>query len=121
MNKSRNQLILLKLKYPTLLIIFLTTLLAFLMSVGPSQSNLLLTLVPLILVWIVSYFLIMTVVTLFKKHSSILSRSIAVSFATVIMLAVMFSALGRLVLFDVVLLVVLSILGIFYLQRTWPK
>jgi len=96
-------------------------LLAFFLFTSPSENSFVLSFVPLILVWIVVFSFIMNLRPalgrLPKKHL----KTIAVTIASVVMLLIMFSALGQLALFDVALLLTLAFVGVFYFRRSWPN
>ena len=97
-------------------------LVGFLLLNEPSQSNFSFSLIPLLLLWFFIYGFFSTV---FCYLEAILAprikKIVSTSMASVVVVSVMFSALGQLQVFDVILLILLVLLGIFYFSRTWPK
>lgn len=104
-----------------LLLALVATLILFMMKTSPEQASLSITLVPLVLVWGIVFVAMSHMEYVFRKvrYSYIVTLSAVI--ATVCTLLLMFSALGTVGLFDVVLLVSLAILGVFYFRRSWPK
>ncbi len=92
-----------------------------LLGTKPSNQNLLLTLVPLILAWFAVYSGVLTVALLLRINKVQHIRLTASVCATVSTLLLMFSALGQVSVFDVLLLFALATLSIFYLRRSWPN
>lgn len=104
-----------------LLLLLVGMLLLFMMKTSPDQASLSLTLVPLVLVWGIVFVASTHLEYVFRKvRYSYIATLSAVS-ATVCTLLLMFSALGSVGLFDVVLLISLAVLGVFYFRRSWPK
>jgi hypothetical protein len=95
---------------------------SFLLLTEPSEENFSFSLLPLILLWFVVFFLINLVLKILI-HKTVLrtQKIVSTTIASTIVMAVMFSALGQLRVFDVLLLVILMSLSVFYISRTWPK
>lgn len=114
----------LKKAYSYLIMSFVSGLLlvGFLLLMSPSESNFGLSLVPLLFLWFFVYSSLNVVLEYFirfiNKHKK---KTISASVASVVMMAIMFSALGQLDVFDVFLLATLVSLGVFYFGRTWSK
>lgn len=98
----------------------LTGLLVFLMSTRPTNNNFLLVLVPIGLLWLTVFSMVMFVSTVRKDIHRLRLRILAATLATCLTLLTMFSALGQLSVFDVLLLASLGVLSIFYFHRSWP-
>lgn len=96
-------------------------LLVFLMSFNPSEIGFFGTLVPLVLLWIFIFSTLRISFFVLGRRSTSVFRFLSVIIPSVIVLSLMFSALGEVSVLDVLLLFVLASLGNFYLVRTWPK
>jgi len=97
-------------------------LISFLLLSEPSQSNFSFNLIPLSLLWVFIYELLNTMFCYIAKSLSYSRKKVgSTSLASLAVVSVMFSALGQLQVFDVLLLVALVLLGVFYFSRTWPK
>ena len=100
----------------------LALLIVFLVSTSPSEDNLVISFIPLILLWVFVYFASGFVAhDLLRRGRSAAIGLMRVSTASSAMLIVMFSALGQLSIVDVVALIALSVLGTFYFNRTWQQ
>ncbi len=104
-----------------LLLLLVGLLLLFMMKTNPEQASLTITLIPLILVWGITFIATTHLEYVFRKVRYGYITMLSAVFATVITLLLMFSALGTVGLFDVALLVCLALLGVFYFRRSWPK
>lgn len=109
------------LTFPLIFVVSFVVLLAFFLFTIPSENSFILSFMPLILVWVVVFSFVMILKPIFgrlpKKHV----KTIAVTIASVVMLLIMFSALGQLAVFDVALLLTLAVVGVFYFRRSWPN
>ncbi len=107
--------------FPFIFVVSFVLLLSFFLFTAPSENSFVLSFMPLILVWVVVFSFIMILRPIFgrlpKKHV----KTIAVTIASVVMLLIMFSALGQLAFFDIALLLTLAIVGVFYFRRSWPN
>ncbi|MBP6962045.1 hypothetical protein KBB49_00715 [Candidatus Saccharibacteria bacterium] len=107
--------------FPFIFVVSFVLLLSFFLFTAPSENSFVLSFMPLILVWVVVFSFIMILSPIFgrlpKKHV----KTIAVTIASVVMLLIMFSALGQLAFFDIALLLTLAIVGVFYFRRSWPN
>jgi len=109
-----------KMKHAPTLLSFVS-LFGFLLFVPPNEENFLLSLVPLVLLWLVLYFCVGTMLEYLHKKGGALRRILRIATASVGVLIVMFSALGQLSMLDIVALVSLVSLGSFYFDRTWRR
>ena len=109
------------LTFPLVFVVTFVLLLSFFLFTSPSENSFILSFMPLILVWVVSFSFIMTLRPLFGRLPKNHVKTIAVTIASVVMLLVMFSALGQLEFFDIALLLTLAIVGVFYFRRSWPN
>ncbi len=97
-------------------------LLAFLLFVPPSDEHFAVSFVPLILGWLVLFFTLIAILNTVSQNGSRHMRVVISAVgASIVVLMVMFSALGELALFDTLLLISLAVVGVFYFSRTWPK
>ncbi len=106
---------------PTVFVVSFVLLLSFFLFTSPSENSFILSFMPLILVWVVSFSFIMLLKPLFVRLPKNHVKTIAVTIASVVMLLVMFSALGQLAFFDIALLLTLAVVGVFYFRRSWPN
>jgi hypothetical protein len=109
------------LTFPLVFVVSFVLLLSFFLFTSPSENSFILSFMPLILIWIVSFSFIMLLKPIFGNLPKNHLKTIAVTIASVVMLLVMFSALGQLAFFDVALLLTLAIVGVFYFRRSWPN
>jgi len=96
-------------------------LLVFVTTYSPSELSFAYTLVPLALIWVILFSLLRYVSGVGSERVRILSKPLAVILPSTVVLGLMFLALGNVTIFDFSLLVMLTLLGNFYLIRTWPK
>jgi hypothetical protein len=96
-------------------------LLVYVMNTNPANSNLAMTLVPLGFVWVIIFLFCLHFEYVFRKVGKRTISTVAAVSATVVTMLLMFSALGSVSLFDVLLLVLLALLGVFYFRRSWSK
>ena len=99
-------------------IISVLSLSVFIFSFSPKKDAPLLTLVPLLLSWFSLYYGMMLVFTIVLSKLKRVGQLISISFASLLTLLVMFSALGQLAFFDFVLFLALTVLAVFYIKRT---
>lgn len=109
------------LTYPAVFVVSFVLLLSFFLFTSPSENSFILTFMPLILVWAVMFSFIMLLRPIFGRLPKNHVKTIAVTVASVVMLLVMFSALGQLAFFDIALLLTLAVVGVFYFRRSWPN
>ena len=109
------------LTYPLVFTLFFVLLMSFFLFTSPSENSFILSFMPLILIWAVVFSFIMILKPLFGRLPKTYVKAIAVTLASVVMLLVMFSALGQLVFFDIALLLTLAVVGVFYFRRSWPN
>lgn len=122
MNKSINIRRITKLvAMPLVFLISVTSLITFLLLVSPSSSSFIVSFVPLLLIWIGVYSGILSLKFTVKSVSEATVRTLAATVASVVMLLLMFSALGQVSVFDISLLLALAVLGVFYFRRSWPN
>ncbi len=95
-------------------------LLGFFMLTSPSEGNIALTLVPLVLSW-VCVFVWLGVLLDVLRVSGARASFVRVVAASCVVLLLMFSALEQLSTTDIVGLTVLVGLATFYIGRTWPQ
>jgi len=110
-----------KVTFPLVFVLSFVLLLSFFLFTSPSENSFILSFMPLILVWIAVFSLIMVLRPLFSRLPKNHVKTIAVTIASVVMLLVMFSALGQLAFFDIALLLTLAVIGVFYFRRSWPN
>lgn len=104
-----------------LLVVTILGLLVYIMNTNPSQSNLAMTLVPLGFVWLIVFLFCLHFDYIFRRVKKQTISTVAAVTATVVTMLLMFSALGSVSMFDVLLLVLLAVLGVFYFRRSWSK
>ena len=107
--------------FPTVFVVSFVLLLSFFLFTSPSENSFILSFMPLILVWIVAFSFIMLLKPLFGRLPKSYIKTIAVTIASVVTMLVMFSALGQLAFFDIALLLILAVVGVFYFRRSWPN
>ena len=97
-------------------------LMAFLFLTSPSEEKFGFSLIVLVLLWSSAYCLCSSIIRYSPfKVREVMIKNIGISISTTVVLAVMFSALGQLSLFDITMLFFLAVIGAFYFARTWPK
>jgi hypothetical protein len=103
------------------------TVVSFLLLIGfmtrftPDEAGFIMTIVPLFLVWVFLFSFLRSVFHITRLQSSVLAKISSLIIPSVLVLTLMFSALGDVSVLDAILLFVLASLGNFYLARTWPK
>ncbi len=97
------------------------SLLLFVLVTSPPQEHFIVTTIPLVLVWLAVYALMMLVHFVVPTVSLGFIRTFAICVASGSVLLLMFSALGQLGVFDVLLLVALTTLSIFYIRKSWKN
>lgn len=106
-------------------IIMFLSLLGLLLSLlytNPSENSFIYSLLPLLLLWLFIYTFLKTALRVFLKNvGKVFTNILSIAVSSTIVLAIMFSALGNLTFFDVVLLLSLVGLAAFYFSRTWPE
>jgi membrane protease YdiL (CAAX protease family) len=88
---------------------------------NPREVGFIDTLVPLGLIWIFLVSLMRLAAATFNRQNKRLLTFASFIIPSSIVLGLMFSALGEVSVLEALLLVVLAVLGNFYLARTWPK
>lgn len=106
---------------PAIALLLFLFLVAFMLSVSPSDTNFMVSFVPLALVWGILFSSFLSFKLFLKEERKKTLRFLSAVAATLGTLVLMFSALGQLALFDVSLLVLLAVLGVFYFRRSWSK
>lgn len=106
-----------------LIILFssLSVFIVVLLLTNPAEKGFLFTLVPISLIWMMTYSSVHILITsaLGLKRGMVIS--LASSIASVVSLLAIFSALGDISFIDFILLTSLAVLLNFYLIRTWPN
>ena len=110
-----------KATYPLACIISVCGLVIFMISTNPSETNFMISFIPLILVWVIIFTLSVILMRLLKFISVSLTKIVAVTLASTTTLLIMFSALGDLAFFDIALILALATIGVFYFLRSWQK
>ena len=111
-------------KYRTVIVwvLFSLGLLSLLFLTRPSDTHFGLSLLALVLLWGSLYFFCATLLKFSPlRPRGVMIKNISISVASMAVLVAMFSALGGVSVFDIVLLFFLTVLGAFYFARTWPK
>jgi len=97
-------------------------LMSILLFSEPSQNNIGFSILPLLVLWVFVYSVLSGILGLITRFmSSYIKKVISASVSSILVMVVMFSALGQLEIFDVLLLGALVLLGVFYFSRTWPN
>lgn len=96
-------------------------LVAFLSFNNPREVGFIGTLLPLLLVWVFLVTLCRLIAATFNRSGSRILKITSFIVPSAVVLGLMFSALGEVSLLEGLLLLILAILGNFYLARTWPK
>lgn len=99
----------------------LSLLVTFILLVAPKKDTPLLTIVPLLLVWFVFYYSAQLIMSALLTGLKRVRQLVAIGSSSLVTLLVMFSALGQLAFFDVILFLSLTVLAVFYIKRTWSK
>ena len=96
-------------------------LVTYLMFTNPQETNVGLTFLPLIFLWLSAFIAATFINLLLKSISPGMLYTFSATLATTITFLVMFSALGSVGKFDVLLLIALASTMVFYVRRTWSK
>ena len=93
----------------------------FVSNFSPNDVGFLGTTVPLVLVWLCLVSFLRLSLAIINKRDSTTLKIMTFIVPTIVVLTLMFSALGDVNLLEAILLLILATLGNFYLARTWPK
>jgi hypothetical protein len=100
-------------------LVSLFTLLSFFLSVNPSDRSLVFIFIPVVLFWLLLFFVSQVVIQLLSKDSSRILHVLSVIAVSTVVLLILFSGIGQLSTADVVLTTCLCAICSFYFYKSW--